>query len=96
VTPVRRFPFGHEPAPTHAPRVESAPVAERMTMPMDDNAPRRPALPFRPPSRSADPSLRHEAVSVWRRRARIAFILLGLLLYVVAISIIVAPISWGP
>jgi hypothetical protein len=100
---MRRFPFGLEPAAP--PRgVETGPLAERLTMPLDDTAPRRPALPFRAPMILPPPVVREAPVLVdepprrtrLRRWLRIALIVAGLVLYAAAILIIVAPISWGP
>jgi hypothetical protein len=84
--------------------VESAPVGERFTLPMDDGAPRRPALPFRAAMILPPPVVREAPAIVdepprqtrLRRWIRIALIVAGLLLYAAAILIIVAPISWGP
>jgi len=65
VTPARRFPFGHAP---RTPRVESAPVPERLTMPMDHAALRRPVLPF--VHANSSPDLPHRdregADALWR------------------------------
>ena len=97
---VRRFPFGHEPA---WPRVESAPVAERITVPLaESDAPPRPALPFRvapilPPPVLPEARPRTAtapAPSRARRWLRIAFIVLGLLFYAAVLLGITAPESW--
>jgi hypothetical protein len=102
VTSLRRFPFGHEPAPRG---VERPQAKERLTMPLEDSGPpSRPALPFRaavilpPPVVDEAPALADEAPERprVRRWLRLALIVLGLLLYAAAIAIIVAPISWGP
>jgi hypothetical protein len=78
--------------------VVSAPVAERLTLPLpDDGAPSRPVLPFRaavillPPIAVEAP--RRSRARTW---IRIALIVLGLLVYAGAILFILAPISRGP
>jgi hypothetical protein len=119
---MRRFPFGFEPvAPPRG--VETAPLAERLTMPLDDTAPRRPALPFPEVARSADAarldplpvdapwSVEPEvasrevarpattaaiAATGWRRRTRVTFFVLGVLLYAAVLVAIVAPDAWWP
>ena len=103
---VRRFPFGQEPA---RPRVETAPVPERTTLPLvESGAPPRPVLPFRaavmrspPPVPEAPPKPPSGEVhasarlpSRARRWLRIAFIVLGLLAYAAVLLGIVAPESW--
>ena len=98
--PVRWFPFGHA---STTPNVETAPLPERLTLPLDESAPRRAALPFIPTLMLPPPIIREmprvvdvRAPSRAQRWRRLAVVMVALLIYVAALLAMAAPPSWWP